>query len=76
MTDREAGLLYSRIWRGLTYFPERMEHNLDVICPRNFTALCVLSLLRWAVPIQARQTRWRKNRWAHCQDLDHAERRP
>lgn len=53
VTDGEAGLLHSRIWRGLIYFPGRVGHNLDVICLRNFTTLCILSLLRWARPVQA-----------------------
>lgn len=52
VTDREAGLLHSRIWRGLIYFSGRMGHNLDVICPRNFTTLCILSPLRWAGSVQ------------------------
>lgn len=53
VTDGEAGLLHSRIWRGLIFFPGRMWHILGVICPRNFTTLCILSLLRWAGPVQA-----------------------
>lgn len=77
VTDREAGLLHSRIWRGLIYFSGRMGHNLDVICPGElYNPVYSKSPEVGRASSGHRQTQWRKDRWAHCQDPDCGEGRP
>lgn len=66
VTDGETGLLHSRIWRGLIYFSGRMGYN----------PVYSKSPEVGRASSGHRQTQWRKDRWAHCQDPDRGEGRP
>lgn len=49
----QQGYYTAGFWEVWSASLRGQGYNLDVICARNFTTLCILSLLRWAGPAQA-----------------------